>query len=66
MASDSCTVHLPADLCGEAQQKFGERFSSVDELLAIILRELVQADSSQMDHADRKMVEQRLRDLGYT
>jgi hypothetical protein len=58
-------VALPTDLCEAAEQKFGKRFGSVAEFLTFVLQELVRDDVSQMDDVERKMIEQRLKDLGY-
>jgi len=59
------SVQIPADLYAQAEKKFGRRFASVDELVAFALRELVRDDAAQMDDAERRLVEERLRDLGY-
>jgi hypothetical protein len=58
-------VCLPEDLCQAAEEKFGARFSSVDELVCSLLTELLKEDGSQMDAREIEMVEQRLRGLGY-
>jgi hypothetical protein len=63
--SDSREIRLPADLCAAAEQKFGSRFRSVDELVIFLLQELVRSDTVDLDRADRAIVEARLRDLGY-
>jgi hypothetical protein len=59
------SVQIPSDLYAQAEKKFGPRFGSVDELVSFTLRELVRDDAAQMDEAERRMVEERLRDLGY-
>ncbi|HUO13955.1 MAG TPA: hypothetical protein VMX38_03125 [Verrucomicrobiae bacterium] len=58
-------VELPADLCAQAERKFSKSFGSLEELLIAALRELCRDDSSVLNEAEQKMVEQRLRDLGY-
>jgi hypothetical protein len=58
-------VQLPADLCAAAEQKFGQRFASLDELLAFVLRELLRDEGAPFDQAEQRLVEERLRDLGY-
>jgi len=58
-------IRLPADLCAAAEEKFGSMFSSVDELLAFLLQELLRGDTAGLDEAERQAVEQRLKDLGY-
>ena len=58
-------VHLPADLCEQAQARFGKQFSSVDDLLVFVLKELVRDDAHKMDENEQRMIEERLRGLGY-
>jgi hypothetical protein len=58
-------VMLPADLCRSAEEKFGKRFASVEELLVFVLRTLLSEDAAEMDQAEARIVEDRLRDLGY-
>jgi hypothetical protein len=59
------TLSLPATLCQRAQEKFGEKFESVEQLLESILTELLRDDAAQADHEEQLVIEQRLRDLGY-
>lgn len=58
-------IRLPADLCAAAEEKFGSTFNSVDELIVFLLQELMRSDTSKFDEAERRAVEQRLKDLGY-
>ena len=58
-------VRLPADVCTAAEKKFAGTFSSVDELLLFMLRDLLQDEAARLDQAEQGLVEQRLRDLGY-
>ena len=58
-------VRLAADLCLAAEKKFGETFGSVEDLLTFILRDLLRDDSARFDQAEAKLIEDRLRDLGY-
>ena len=62
---DLRTIHLPADLCLQAEKKFGGHFGSLEELLEYILRDLLNEDAAQADESERNLIEQRLRDLGY-
>ncbi|MGO9088656.1 MAG: hypothetical protein ACLQBK_25910 [Candidatus Sulfotelmatobacter sp.] len=59
------TVQLPADLCAAAEKKFAQRFGSLEELLAFVLRDLTRDEARQLDEAEQRLVEQRLRELGY-
>jgi hypothetical protein len=65
IVSEMRTVTLPADLCLQVEKKFSGRFGSLDQLLEFVLRDLLQDDALLADEAERRMVEQRLRDLGY-
>lgn len=58
-------LRLPADLCAEAEKKFGRTFASVEELLTFVLRELLHDEGAQFDQAEQRLVEERLRELGY-
>jgi len=58
-------VRLPADLCAAAEQKFGQQFGSLEELLAFVLRELLRDETAQFDQQEQRLVEERLRELGY-
>lgn len=58
-------LRLPEDLCSAAEKKFGQAFGSLDELLEFVLRDLLRDDTSSADQAEEKLVEQRLRELGY-
>jgi hypothetical protein len=59
--TDMRTVTLPGDLCTRAEKKFG----NLEQLLEFVLRELLRDDDAQRDEAEQRMIEQRLRDLGY-
>lgn len=59
--TDTRTVRLPADLCAQAEKKFG----SLEELLEFVLRDLLRDDAAQQDESEQRVIEQRLRDLGY-
>jgi hypothetical protein len=58
-------VRLPEELCAAAEAKFGQQFGSLEELLAFLLRELLSEDVAKYDEAEERLVEQRLRELGY-
>jgi len=59
--TDMCTVSLPGDLCMRAEKKFG----SLEQLLESVLRDLLRDDDAQMGEAEQRLIEHRLRDLGY-
>ena len=58
-------VRLPADLCAAAEQKFGKQFGGLEELLSFVLRELLRDETAQFDQQEQRLVEERLRELGY-
>jgi hypothetical protein len=58
-------IRLPADLCAVAEKKFAQTFGSIEELLVFVLRELARDDAAHFDRAEQKLVEERLRELGY-
>lgn len=58
-------VALPEELCRRAEQKFSHRFGSLDELLASALTELLRDDAIVMDEKESKIIEERLKGLGY-
>ena len=58
-------VNLPADLCEQALARFGKQFSTVDDLLVFVLKELLRDDAQKMDENEQRMLEERLRGLGY-
>jgi hypothetical protein len=58
-------VSLPADLCEAARERFGKQFAKVEDLLVFVLKELVCDDAHKMEENEQKMIEERLRGLGY-
>ena len=59
-------LRLPAHLCEAAEQLIkGTRFKTVEELLSFVLQELTSPNGAQSEAQERKMIEERLRDLGY-
>jgi hypothetical protein len=58
-------LQLPAKLCQSALERFGSRFDSIDALLTFILQEVLFSDAVKMDEAEQRMLEGRLKDLGY-
>jgi hypothetical protein len=58
-------VRLPDDLCAAVEQRFGQQFATIEEFLVFVLMELVRDNAHQLDQSDQRMIEARLRDLGY-
>jgi hypothetical protein len=65
MTDEMRDVRLPADLCAAAEKRFGKTFAHIEELLTAVLRDLASDDVSALDQAEQRLVEQRLRELGY-
>jgi len=65
MSSDLREVSLPAELCNDAERRFAARFGTLEELLVHVLQELLRDKAAQMDESERRVIEQRLKDLGY-
>jgi len=63
--SELRTVQLPAELCGTAEKKFGNVFPSLEELLRFILLDLVRDEAIKADQAEERLIEERLKELGY-
>lgn len=56
---------LPEELCAAAEKKFAGKFRSVEELLEFVLRDLLQDSAAAADENEQRIVEERLRELGY-
>jgi len=65
MPFDLREVRLPNDLCAAAEHRFREQFSSLEELLVFILKDLVREEVSELDQAEQRIIEERLKELGY-
>jgi hypothetical protein len=63
--NETRTVSLPADLCARAEKRFGDRFGNLEQMLEYILTDLVRDDADRADEAEQRILEQRLRELGY-
>ena len=58
-------LRLPADVCAAAETRFGHVFGSLEELLVFVLRDLLRDEAGGADQAEERLVENRLRELGY-
>jgi len=63
--TDTRNLQLPENLCSAAEKKFGHRFRSLEDLLVFVLNDLVRDETFKADQTEQKIVEQRLRELGY-
>jgi hypothetical protein len=58
-------VKLPEDLCKKIENLYGKRFGTLEQFLTFALEELTRDDASQADQAEQRIIEERLKDLGY-
>ncbi len=58
-------IRLPEDLCRAAEQKFCGRFPTLEKFLVHVLEQLVRDDAVKMDQDEQRIIEERLKDLGY-
>ncbi len=58
-------VRLPAELSTAAEERYRKQFGSLEELIVFVLGELTREDITQLDLCEQKLVEERLRELGY-
>jgi hypothetical protein len=58
-------VRLPADLCAAAEKKFGHAFRNLEDLLVFVLKDLLRDEATKFDLDEQRLVEERLRELGY-
>ncbi len=58
-------VRLSAELCQAAEQRYGAQFGSLERFLEWVLQRLVQDDAARMDQSEQRIIEERLKDLGY-
>jgi len=65
MAEDLRNISLPAALCARLEQGYASRFGTIEELLTFVMQELTRDEAAQMDDAELRLVEGRLKDLGY-
>ena len=59
------TVAIPEELGRAAEQKFAHRFGGLDELLTELLKELVRDNATVNDEQEQRVIEERLKGLGY-
>jgi hypothetical protein len=65
MTGSSRQVSLPEDLCSAAEELYSKRFPSLEELIVFLLEEVTRQDSVRLDQEEQRVIEKRLKDLGY-
>jgi hypothetical protein len=58
-------LRLPAELCTAVEKRFSHAFGSLEELISFILKDLSQDQAARLDENEQRLVEDRLRQLGY-
>jgi hypothetical protein len=58
-------IRLPADLCASAEKAFAGKFGNIEELVTYLLREITSDAAARIDEVEQKMIEERLKALGY-
>jgi len=58
-------VTVPEDLRSAAEKLYGQRFASLEKLILFLLEEVTRPDALKMDQEEQRIIEQRLKDLGY-
>jgi len=58
-------ILIPEELCARVEQKFGTRFGSVEDFLTAVMSDLLRDDAAVMDEREQKIIEERLKGLGY-
>jgi len=59
------TVAIPEELCRAAERRFAHRFGDLEELLIEVLKELLRDNATANDEQERRVIEERLKGLGY-
>ena len=63
--NDMRKIALPEQLCRAAEDKFSHRFGSLEEFMEAALNELLRDDARRMDEQEQRIIEERLKGLGY-
>ena len=61
----SRTVNLPEDLCATAERMYSNRFSGLEALIVFLLEEITRQDATRLDEEEKRIIEERLKELGY-
>jgi hypothetical protein len=58
-------VSLPEDLCSAAEELYRKRFPSLEKLIVFLLEEVTRQDEMGLDQKEKRIIEERLKALGY-
>ena len=56
---------VPEDLCLAAERLYGKRFPGVEQLIVFLLQEMTRQDAVRLDEEEQRVIEERLKALGY-
>jgi hypothetical protein len=59
------TIKLPEQLCQAAEQKFSPQFGSLEDFLITAMKEFLRDDAAKLDEQEERVIEERLKALGY-
>ena len=65
MAESIREVRLPIELCEAVEKRYGAQFGTLEQFLERVLRNLLRDDAAKMDEAEQRIIEERLKNLGY-
>ena len=65
MTSSLRTLNLPEELCAAAERLYGPRFASLEQMLIFLLEEITRTDAARLDQEEERIVQERLKELGY-
>jgi len=58
-------ISLPEELCLAAEELYGKRFPSLEKLIVFLLEEVTRRDAVRLDQEEQRIIEERLKALGY-
>ena len=58
-------VTLPEDLCSVAEKLYEKQFPSLEKLIVFLLQEVTRQDAARPDQDEQRIIEARLKALGY-
>ena len=65
MADNRREVRLSRELCEAAEQRHGAQFGGLEQFLEFVMQNLTRDDAVKMDQSEQRVIEERLKALGY-
>ena len=63
--SNKRDIQLSESLCAAVERRFCGNGKTLEEFLGLVLEELARDEASRLDEAEKQVIEERLRQLGY-